>query len=193
MALESPMDLVGFHNAVKRWFNHATGLTTIWAGQHAAQPPYPFASLKLISGPVQYGQDDERHTTDLEQAQGEEIAVEVCGPRDVTVSCQVLTASDSPGSNAHHYLAIAQASLGLPSVFEAMRAENVVIVDAQPPQDLDFIASGAIKSRAAMDVRFRLQSSLVERTGYIQTIGVEGTYKDPDGSTASVVEDTYGA
>jgi len=193
MPLASPIDWSGFENGVKRWFNHATGLTTIWASEDAPQPPYPFAVLKVISGPIQYGHDDERHLSVAGAPAGEEVQVEVCGPRDVTVSCQVYSDSDRPKLNAQHFIGIAQASLGMPSVLSALAGDRIAVIDSMPPQDLDFIASGGTKSRAVMDVRFRIESSMTERTGYIATAGATGTFKNPDGTTAVVVDATYGA
>jgi len=192
MPLSPPIAWDTLENAVRRWFSRATGLVTIWASEDAPQPPYPFAVLKLISGPVQSGRDDERHTTITGAPIGEEILIEVCGPRDVTVSCQVYSASDRPKLNAQHYIGIAQASLGLPSILDAFRVERIAFVDSSPPQDLDFIASGGTKSRAVMDVRFRIESSMTERTGYIATVGATGTFTNPDGTTV-VVDANFGA
>lgn len=191
MTLASPIDLTSFEDAIKRWFANSTGLTVIWADQSAPQPPYPFARLKVISGPVAFGPDDKRTSTDPHGDAGEEIEVEVCGCRDVTVSCQVYCSSSVPGMNAQRYIGIAQAALGLPSVLEDLRRSGVALVDSQPPQDLDFIAGGSFKSRANMDVRFRVGSSMTERTGYIASMTGTATVKNPDGTTAVAVN--YGA
>ncbi|NIQ97425.1 MAG: hypothetical protein GWN87_27065, partial [Desulfuromonadales bacterium] len=121
---------------------------------------------------------------DLGKPQGEEIGITMAADREFFVSCQIATSDDSPGSNAHELMETAERALRLPSTREAFRVAGLAIVESEPIRDLDEVAGQQYISRAVMDVRFRLLAGVTERTGYIAKVGVHGTIKDVDGSTA---------
>lgn len=188
MAVTSPIAWATIEKAIRDWLATCTGITVIWSDEHANQPAWPYATVKIISGPVQLGHDERRATVDDKGT----VTREVRGPRDLTVSCQVHCASDAAGANATHYLGIAQASLGLPSVLEAFRAAGVAVVDAGDVQDLTFIAGGAVRSRGAMDVRLRVTSSIADTTQDMATAGLVGQLYDAAGNLAIEADSTIG-
>jgi hypothetical protein len=76
MAQTSPIDWIRFERAVHAWFTRETGVSALWACEHASQPAYPFGSLKRISGPISYGRDDERYSFDPKAPAGEDVATQ---------------------------------------------------------------------------------------------------------------------
>lgn len=184
MTVAAPINWATVENAIYAWFFGATGITTIWADQSTPQPAMPFAVLKRIAGPTPAGRDEVRGTgTDPLQPTGQEVGRLICGQRDFTVSCKVSCASDAPAANADHYLGMAQIALSFPSMLETLSLAGVAVVASTPPVDLDFIADGAFRSCAAMDVRFRVAFNSTERCGYIGSVEYAGSVKDADDST----------
>lgn len=189
------MDWATIQNALIAWFAAASGLTTIWANQNAPQPAYPYAVLNIISGPVVLGIDETRATVDAADPPppaGQEIILETCGPRELTVSCQVLSSSDTPPNDARSLLTAAQAALRQIGMTEALNAAGLGVQQADAVMSIPNIANGRWLSRAAMDVRFNAWSSVTERTGYIQTTEAQATFTKEDGTSTTTTE-TFGA
>jgi hypothetical protein len=185
MPVSSPIAQQTVEDAIYDWFNGATGLTTIWKDQDAPQPAYPYAALKIISGPVRFGTLDEvRQSYDAGEAAGQEIGLETGGPREITVSCQIyaLRASVTPSTSPRDYMTRAQSALGMWTYLTALRAGGLAVVEILPVQDVSERVEDTWGARAVMDVRFRLAASVTERTGYIATTEVDPTYKRPDNS-----------
>lgn len=122
---------------------------------------------------------------------GREIANNVTGYREMTLSCQVLvrdTASGEPTSDAKYYMSIAQSSLQLPTVRSALRTAGIAVIDRGSILDISAEIEDEIESRAQMDVRLRIVSSMTERTGYIGSVDdTEGTF---NGSNDSPITET---
>lgn len=192
MSDQVPIDRQVVEDAIFDWFTGRTGLTTIWTDQKKTQPPYPYATLKIIAGPIKEGGADEtRATTDLTQPAGQEVQLHVTGPRVFTLSCQAFVgdpAGSTPAADALHFMSLAQSSLGLQSVLDALDAAGVAVVSEGEVTDLsEFINDDAI-SRASLDPRFRVSSDLSERTGYIDKTEVSSTFSG--GVSPSDLDDT---
>lgn len=184
MALSSPIDWTTVEIAIHAWFSSATGLPVIWEDQEAPRPPLPYGTLKVIAGPTKlFGADEHRITYDGNQPDGEEIGIEVAGLRQMTVTAQVflkrLGANGSSG--AKDYTTRAQSALGMPSYLAGLQAAGLSVIEEMAPRDLSGVDSGTWLARSAMDVRFGLAASVTERTGYVETVGLEPTYRGPDG------------
>jgi len=183
----SPIAWTTIEDALYDWLAAATGLTTIWAEQDSPQPAYPYAVLEITSGPTKVGgQDEQRQTYDGGQSLGQEIGIEVCGLREITLSVQVFAkeADALPTNHPRDMLSRAQSSLGLPSVLQALKVAGLSVIEEMPVQDMSEAIEDTWITRAAMDVRLGLAASVTERTGYISTVEVDLDIKKPDGTTS---------
>lgn len=186
MAIASPIDWQTVENAIYDWLSSATGLTTVWGEQDSPQPSYPYASMRIISGPTRVaGLDEHRYSYDELQPLGEEIGIETCGPREMTLSVQIHAkqADVGPTDSPRNLMSRAQSSLATPSVLAALRIAGLSVVDEGQVLNANVVVEDTWIARAMMDVRFGLAASVVERTGYIATVGVEPKYYKPDGVT----------
>lgn len=184
MAVSSPIDWPTVRKAIHDWFSGSTGLTSIWEDQEAPRPAFPYGSMKVISGPTKlFGADEHRYTYDGNQQAGEEIGIEVAGLRQMTVTVQAflprLGAAGDAG--AEDDLSRAQVALGMPSYLASLQAAGLSVIEEMAPRNLSGIDSGTWIAKAAMDIRFGLAASVTERTGYVETVGLEPTYRGPDG------------
>ena len=137
-------------------------------------------------------------TTNLEWAnldEGNEVAHVACGRRVVTLNIQAFerdTRTDNPGTdparNAFNMLSRLQASLMTPSVQTQLRASGIAIIEEGDVLDLSEPVEDTILSRASMDVRMRMLSTLTEYTGYIYTVSGDSTLT---GTKSDPVNDTY--
>ena len=185
MPVSSPIAWTTVENALYTWLNGSTGLTVIWADQDAPQPAYPYATLKIISGPTRVSQVDEvRQSYDAGQPSEQEVGLETGGPREMTVSVQVFArqSATTPTSHPRDMLSRAQAALGMASYQAALRTAGVAVIEAMAVQDVSLNVDDSWSARAVMNVRFRLSSSVAERVGYIATVDVDPAYTRPDGS-----------
>ena len=177
--LPRPIDLEAFENAVHAWFHDAIGIAAIWQHVSTPQPPYPYGSLSITSGPIAASPSwEQRQSTDLNRALGTEVEVEACVPCTFSVSCQVYVgqpASVSPNERAGAYLNAALARLQLPSVQAQLRAAGIAVLRAGPVQDLDQLIEDAWVSRANLDVTFGAALSLTEYVGFIEHVHAEST------------------
>ena len=166
-------------DAIQGWFSAATGLTTIWRNQNAPQPPYPYAGLAIIAGPIKLGgKDEQRSSTALGQPPGQDVLVESVGLRTMTVSCRIYTAKEDvldPARHARHLMSVAQSSLGRPSVIAAFSDAGLSIIEEGDVQNIDEVIEDAFLSRANMEVRFGLASNVSERTGFIEKVKASST------------------
>lgn len=185
MAIASPIPWSTVEDALYDWFSGATGLVTIFEEQDAPRPPYPYASISIFGPRKLFAKDEHRYSYDALQPPGEEIGIEVCGPREITVSCKVrVKQSDSyPSNHARDMMTRAQSSLSVPAVLDSLRLAGLSVVEEgdilTPSERVEDTWIG----RATMDVRCGLSSSVTVRTGYIATVGVEPTLYEPDGVT----------
>lgn len=172
--LLSPIDMEGFENAVHAWFEDAIGIVAVWRDMSAPQPPYPYGSLLLTTGPTPAAPQWEQRTAyGLNRVLGKEVEVEVCIPCSFVVSCQVYVGQPCaryPGRKASTYLNAAQSSLSLPSVLEALRLAGIAVIRPGAVLNIDELIEDAWISRASMDITFGATLSLKEYTGYIERV-----------------------
>ncbi|MCG8433488.1 MAG: hypothetical protein MJA83_05610 [Gammaproteobacteria bacterium] len=193
MSVTPAIDFAAIRGALHDWFSEATGLKTIWADQNRPQPPYPYASLNPITGPVRIGgKDDVVRTTDLAQA-GQEVEHCHIGDRLITISCQIHVApvddqfgteqEPDPQCDAMSLMATAEAHLDT----EVNRARfflvSLAFVSVQSLPQIDLPIGGQIIKRTQMDVQFATKSRVVERTTYIENVTITGQLKDEGGAS----------
>ena len=77
-----PINWRAIRVALWQWFTETAGCETIWADQNAPQPAYPYASINLLPGTLEFGAlDEERILSDG--------SLQKVGPRDFVLSCQI--------------------------------------------------------------------------------------------------------
>lgn len=183
-AIDSPLDMELFENAVHNWFCSSTDLETIWANQAKTMPEYPLGVLQIISGPVPTaGHWEVRNATDLSRPAGSEIAQTASLQCSFTVSCQVWVGGDDrshPAANARFYMMKAQASLGLPSFQSNLIDAEVAVIRSTAIQDISSVEEDAIVSKVNMDVIFGAVLNVTEYNTYIQTMHGTGTFEVTD-------------
>lgn len=184
MRLVSPIDMEVFENAVYDWFTTQTGLEAIWREQGSPQPPYPYGSLLITSGPRAASSLYEyREDTNLSREPGKEVRTVSCVPCQFTVSCQTyVKRSDSrnPKYNARNYMNRAQSSLSLPSVKAAFRKVNIAVSRFEEVQNINVVIEDAYVSRANLDVIFNATLSLEDYCGYIEKVQVKSSLWSED-------------
>lgn len=170
----APIDMEAFEDAVHAWFADSILITAVWRNMAAPQPPYPYGSLLITSGPIPVApQWEQRTATDRNRPLGQEVEVEVCVPCAFVVSCQVYVGQPcarNPDKKATFYLNAAQSRLSLPSVLQQLRDAGVAVVRPGPVLNIDELIEDAWVSRASMDVTFGATLSLREYTGYIERV-----------------------
>ena len=124
--------------ALYAWLAVQSGLSVSWKSQKAPELAYPYAQLKVISGPTREGlTDSQTESLDETAPTGEEITITSKGPRLYTVTIDAYASSDIGGVNAQHYISLAEKALEKPSIRLALLIAGIAIVEVLPPADLD--------------------------------------------------------
>jgi len=174
--LSEPIDMERFQNAVHAWFTKATDLETVWRDQGAPQPPYPFASLKIISGPDLASPlwEQGRWNYDAHRAVGKQIELENGVPCSFSVSCQAYVDqidARNPGRDARSYMTKAQAALQLETYqVEFFRPFNIALWLSGPVQDISALIDDDFVSRSNMDVTFGTTLNVKEYITWIEKV-----------------------
>lgn len=178
MSVDSPISMETFEDAVHTWCSGATGLQTIWADQSAPRPPYPYALLDIISGPIADNPQWElRHTFDATRV-GEEIEFSACSLCTFTVDAQFfvpLTDSRNPNFASRQYAAKAQGALALPSYLAALRASGVSVLNRGSVSNLNEVIADATVSRSNVNITFGASLNITEYETYIQHVELKST------------------
>ena len=173
MAYTSPIAWSTIEDALVAWVVAATGLTCVWANADAPQPAYPYVTLDWVTGPTRVGWDCQTTDTDSGADAGEEVTVNVGGPRMLTLGVNVYSDSDSPTTGAREYASRIEASSQLPTEKQRRTTAGIALHAFEPMQDLSTIAGAETISRVALDVRLSVASNITEEPGpYINTIQI---------------------
>lgn len=171
-----PIDWQLIEDAVHDWIVEEAALVPafVWENQNVTQPPYPYASAKIIEGPTKEGGKDEPR---VRNASGGQIEIVTVGPVAFTVALAFHLDKDSgaydPARNARFLASKAQASLGQPRVIAFLSEAGLAVVRELGVQDTSVVVNGEWLSRATLDVRLRTTSAMVERHGYIDKAQIE--------------------
>jgi hypothetical protein len=165
------LDWHTIQDALLAWLSTGTGLRVFWADQNAPQIARPYATIKLIGGPVKVASlDEQQDVTNLANSAGQEIEQTIRGQREITASCQVFT-DDTVSAAAYTLLGAAVTALSLPSVRDSLSSVGLALIEPGAIQDISALFEAKWQSRAQVDVRFRFVDVAVEKTGYIATVG----------------------
>lgn len=176
--VSAPLDMEAFQAAIRNWCSTATNLQTIWSGQSAPVPDYPYAVLNIISGPLPVSSLWElRHTFDASRA-GEEIEFNACVLCTFTINAQFyVTLDDSinPNYSSLQYAMKAQAALALPSYQAALNADDISVIDKGTVTNLDELINDAYVSRSGFDITFGASLNATEYETYIEQVELKST------------------
>lgn len=159
--------------ALVAWVGAQTGRPAIWANQTGPQPAMPYLTLQVVGVPTIT--DELRLHPAPDGADPRDVEMEARGELQVTVAINVYSQQGEtfdPEKTALHLAQKVRASLGLPSVLEALREVGLSFIDATPIQDLTFLQDEAFIERRQLDVRFALASSVSEVVEGIATVEV---------------------
>jgi hypothetical protein len=179
MAIDAPISMSDFEDAIHTWFVNATGLETIWVNQSAPRPDYPYASLNITAGPIPVSPIWElRDSTNLSRPAGTEVEFIGCVPCTFSISCQTyvnLENANNPNYNSRDYIIRAHGALSLPSPLALLQAAQISVVDRGTVTNLDEVINAAYVSRANLDVTFGASLNAIEYAGYISQVQIKST------------------
>src|SRR5262245_47457245 len=98
-------DWAEMQRALKQCFHESTGIHFIWEHESLAMLPKPFGALKIAQS-QSIGRDQVAYTF-----RDSSVTVNVCGFRELTITCQVYTNSQKPGARARDILEAARLML----------------------------------------------------------------------------------
>ena len=175
-----PINWTEIEDAIHASFVSATGMTAtkvLWGEQANPQPVRPFATLKIMSGPVRLGGVDEvRKSYNPAAPLQQEITHEVSGQREITVECQVFSDNVHGANAARAILSKLQTGLFLPTIRYALNTAGLSLMASDSIVDLTAIVATKFQSRANLDLRFNLVDTASQLHGYIETAQVAGDY-----------------
>jgi hypothetical protein len=130
-----------------------------------------------MEGPVIPGAKPElRHETDFGQPLGQEILFTATSQAEITLTVQAHVdeagGANNPASNAKKQTSKLQASLGLPTVQDALRTAGMAMIEQLPVRDISGVFNGKWLNRSVFEVRLRIATEMTEKTGYIETVDV---------------------
>ena len=147
--------------SIYTWFSETSGITTIWAEQAGPKPSRPFATLKLITGAVKMGgQDNLRVSSD-----GRFV---LNGPRSITLRAQVF------GKDALEILTTVRDSLDDPDVIDVLDAEGLAVMDDGEPSDITEALETIFEQRAVLDVKFEFNVERATKVTDVNKVGING-------------------
>jgi hypothetical protein len=152
----TPIDWRSIRDTIWEWFTEMSGCETIWADQSAPQPAYPYASLNILPGSIEFGALDEERI----QSDGSLLLV---GERDFVLSCQIHIGpecSNDPSCDARMRADCVVASLALPQVRNLLGSANLGLRERGQPQMLDLVIGTEWIKRAQVDIRFGTMSEV---------------------------------
>lgn len=158
---------------IKSWITARTGLLAIVKEQNSPQPAKTYCTFKFSSSEKVY--EDSISAPD---ALG---VATICGNREFQLEVQAF----GPGANTA--LCKLRDSIQLPSVRISLRLSGLLIIDAEPIIDITSLEDNSYIEKANCDFRCRIASSETDTIGAIEAVEIDGSLRNVDNSTASVV------
>lgn len=167
-------------NALRAWVVSSTGLgasSVIWAEQTGARPTSTtFATLRL-GGLQQVGSvDTVEHNYSAARTAGSEVELEVQSLRECAVSVQFFSSSTTGNSSARALAQLAQSSLYLPSVRDALGLVGLSVFDPGQVQNVSTLLDARFENRAVFEVRCYVMLTASEFTTWIEHCTPTGAY-----------------
>jgi hypothetical protein len=160
------VEFAAFQLAVYDWFSKQSGIQTIWQQESGPRPPRPYATLRLNTGQVKIGGQD-----NLRQDPTTGV-YSLNGPRRITVACNIY------GDGALERLTKVRDSLDDPAVIDQLDASGIAVEDDGEPQNITEALESHFEDRALMDVIFLVQADRTTGATSVAKISLNG--KDID-------------
>jgi hypothetical protein len=110
----------------------------------------------------------------VQQLDTDVFAVEMVGDRELTVTLQAF------GKGGIQVLEDLRTCLDVESVLEALRSDNLFVIQALGIQDLTGLYDSQYLERGSLDVRFRTHARVLDQeASYIEVVEGEETFKHP--------------
>lgn len=155
----------------------ALGIDFRFEDQSAARPSATgvpegvnYGTLKIITGPVQEGSDDERFFDDNGTAK-----VQTVGQRELTLSVNIFREGAGTlmsklqklfnSRNFRHKLYL---------LAKTKYSKELVVIEALSSQDLTSLVQSDYEERFQMDVRLRTTSSIIETIDPVEEVTIDG-------------------
>lgn len=156
------MEFAPIKDALYTWFKKTSGLdSVIWADQDGPRPARPYATLRLITGAVKLGGQDNLRVN-------ESGVFYLNGPREITVSINVM------GVSALDILTTARDSLDDPSVIDDLEADGIAIIEDGSPQNITELLETGFEERAQMDLKIGFQAERDSTAVVVTKISLNG-------------------
>jgi len=171
------MNFTAIENALRAWVLTASNLDeqhVIWSNQDGNRPSGDVITLKLGDGIPLGAFDAIEEKTDLARPAGQEVELQVQGPREMVLAIQCFTDSDSGDATARAVLSTVQTKARLPSIAAALEAAGVSIFDLGRVQYVPAINGTDFEGRAVLEVRLYVVDTASEFTSYVSTVEVHG-------------------
>lgn len=173
-----PLSWGAVEEALKVWLVDTLGLVDDFQieEQDLQQPPFPYASAKLVAIAKEGGIDEKRADFDDAREAGSEMRLLSTGPVILTYSvsfhnlvedqAQALSADETGMARALR----AQASLGMLSVLQHFGEYNLAIVKELGVKDTSIVENSNWRSRGTLDIQLRATTQMTEYAGYIDKV-----------------------
>lgn len=177
---------------VLKWFSQNSGMPLdhcIFADQRGDQPDTPYGTIKITSGPIVLGHDEERQPDTGDTSSD----VLISGQRRVLISMNIFSNNDQqrPGGpdvpGALQMMSNVRDSLELPTVYQALNDQGITMNDRGQVQNLSALLETTWQERSQLDVTFGYASNIGDTPGSIDQVTVGGIVQgsvDPSGIVA---------
>jgi len=132
--------------------------SAIWEEQSEARPERPYASLKIISGPLRKGSD--------QTSPGAVGTFITSGPREFTLSINAY------GPESLERISKLMSEIEKMSMVAYFKAAGVACIKSGDVRDLTRLTGTRSESRHQFDVRFRTVDNITEAPGIIESVEV---------------------
>ncbi len=174
-----PIDLQAFQNAIWSWldvlFNDPTpSINVIWDESNAPRPDYPYATIRIVTGPNSVSPlMENRQTFDGGRPAGEEIEFNTCVPCTFDISFEFFASvpeANDPTANALFFCNQMLGSLGQHSTLSTLAEAGISVISKGQPQNIGTLINDSFVSRYKFDVVFGAALNMIEYTTYISKI-----------------------
>lgn len=155
------------------------GIRVIWQDQNEPRPARPYFAMKILTGPLREGHDEE--------IMNEDDKMEMSGSRMISVSMNFY------GTKALEGMAQVQSRLQWQSVRDILAKKNLVFVSDSGVRDLSQLLENQTETRSQMDATFRFTDTGVdEGVGIIERVEVAQVDENGDVVREQIIDSEEG-
>ena len=153
------------------------------SGEQGPRPKKPFITIKLLTGPIAKNFDDLRFKGDLGPPEENNVAYNLAGIRQNTVSLQAF------GVGSQDNLALLQTLVDDPVAKQVLKTgADIAIVSRGQVLDVSELIDVGFERRHVLDIVFNTSSKVETVPGSIEKASISGKLKKADGSEIEIDE-----